>query len=81
MANERSTKAAEAVVQTNQADIGILMDVNGIHEKLCDGYVAAAQEEVVVLEAHRPVRRKAKFKSGADGAAPASFAYIFIRFR
>jgi hypothetical protein len=39
---------------------------------LVDGeLVAAAQEEVVVLEAHRPVRREAELDAGAHHAAPA----------
>src|SRR5215475_12536833 len=62
----RDDRAAELVVQADEAHVDVLLDAKGVAG---NGDVLVAQEEVVVLDANRPVRRKADFQTCADRAA------------
>ena len=70
-------RAAEAIVHADSAQIDILADAQGRAYAAADRRqrdVAVVQEDVVVFEADRPVRREAELDTGADRAAPAGFA-------
>src|SRR5215475_1000887 len=73
----RDDRTAEGIVHANRTNIGVLADVVGRRKgaKRSDGVeIAATKEQVVILDAHRPVRCKADFYAGAERTAPAGFA-------
>src|SRR3569832_2358990 len=68
----RERRAAEPVVQASREQVHVLLDAGGLDAG--EGVVLATQEDVVVLEAERPVRREAVFEAGADRRTPAGVA-------
>src|SRR5262249_46783345 len=73
----RDDWTAEGIVHANRTDIGVLTDMVSRREsaKRSDGVdIAATGEQVVILDAHGPVRREADFYPGAGRAAPSGFA-------
>jgi hypothetical protein len=80
----RDNRTTPTVVDTRRDQIDVLMDSVGTHQSACgpnkrdntgrgkpNGSVA--HEHVIVFDAERPIRRKAKFKSGADRSTPLAF--------
>src|SRR5947209_7836302 len=65
----RNDGAAELVVQANEAHVDVLTDAIGRRHQR-EGDVLVLQEDVVVLDANRPIRGKTILDAGADGAAP-----------
>src|SRR5262249_6767932 len=67
-------RAAEAVVQTDEAHIDVLADIvsesHSVDARREEDDVMVAKENMVVFDADRPVRGKADFQTGADRAAP-----------
>src|SRR5271154_2458361 len=65
--------AAELVIHARGDDIGVLADMVGDEASSRD-HVLVAHEQVIVLEAERPVRGKSILKANADRSTPAAFA-------
>src|SRR3954453_20693265 len=63
-------RAAELVVQADEAHVDILTDAIGRRHQR-EGDVLVLQEDVVVPDANRPVRREAVLQAGTDRATPA----------
>src|SRR3954451_17171476 len=62
-------RAAELVVQADEAHVDILTDAIGRgHQR--EGDVLVLQEDVVVLDANRPVRGETVLEAGTDRATP-----------
>src|SRR5262245_57959038 len=73
----RDQRAAPAIVQADEAHVDVLTDAVAAERQAAWGREAKraiAEEDVVVFDAHRPVRRKADFQAGADRATPTAFA-------
>src|SRR4029077_6024098 len=66
-------RAAELVVQADEAHVDVLTDAVGPDETR-EGHVLVLQEAVVVPDADRPVRREAELEAGTDRATPAGLA-------
>src|SRR3954471_21951572 len=65
---------AELVVDPDQTDVDVLLDALGRSDdtgRIDEVEVLVAQEQVVVFDADRPVRREGIFDTCADRAAPA----------
>src|SRR3954454_17189733 len=63
-------RAAELVVQADEAHVDVLTDAVGRgHQR--EGDVLVLQEDVVVLDANRPVRREAVLEACTDRTTPA----------
>src|SRR5438477_3362214 len=81
VANERVSvlcddRTAEAVVQADEAHVDVLADSGGNRERArrrAGSDVVGSHEQMVVLDADRPVRSEAEFEAGADRATPARF--------
>src|SRR3954451_24399968 len=65
-------RAAELVVQPDEAHVDVLLDVVGLQAR--EGDVLVGQEDVVVLDTHRPIRRETELEAGTDGATPTGVA-------
>src|SRR6516225_11237936 len=66
-------RAAEAIVDSGGEEIDVLTDAFGVEQRADrSGQVVAvgAQEDVVVLETSRPVRREAVLETNTDDSAP-----------
>src|SRR3954449_10502113 len=62
-------RAAELVVQADEAHVDVLTDAVGRgHQR--EGDVLVLQEDVVVLDANRPVRGETVLEAGTDRATP-----------
>src|SRR3954447_4958532 len=62
-------RAAELVVQANEAHVDVLADAIGANQA-CERDVLVLQEDVVVLDANRPVRGETVLEAGTDRATP-----------
>src|SRR5215213_8142430 len=66
----RDGRAAELVVQASSDEIDVLTDAIGAEEaaaRRSEGVGTVLHEQVIVLDANRPVRSKGVFEAGADG--------------
>src|SRR5438045_426769 len=62
-------RATELVVQADETHVDVLTDAIGRgHQR--EGHVLVLQEDVVVLDTHRPVRCEAVLEAGTDRATP-----------
>jgi len=77
----RDNRTTPTVVDTRRDQIDVLMDSVGTHQSACGANRrdntgrgkpngSVAHEHVIVFDAEGPIRRKAKFKSGADVTPP-----------
>src|SRR5947207_11286892 len=70
----RDDRAAELVVQAGGDEIDVLTDAVGAEGEAArrgEGVGTVLHEQVIVLDANRPVRGEGVFEAGADRAAPA----------
>src|SRR4051812_4160926 len=73
----RDDRAAEAVVHPGGDEVSVLLDVvvAGVdareHADASEVVVVGAHEQVIILDAERPVRSEGVFHAGANRAAPA----------
>ena len=80
----RDHRSTEPIVHADRDQIGVLMDSVGTHQSACGANRrdntgrgkpngSVAHEQVIVFDAERPIRRKAKLKSGTDRSTPPAF--------
>ena len=80
----RYNRTTPTVVHAHRDQIDVLTHVVGPHQSACGpnerdntgrvkSHGSIAHEQVIVFDAERPVRRKAKLKSGTDRSTPPAF--------